>query len=289
VPVRPQLYRDDAVVLRVQKLGESDRIITMLTRRHGRVRAAAKGVRRTTSRFGARLEPFGHVDVQLAGHLGNPARSLHTIRQAEGIGLYGKQLGHDYPRYTAASAIAETAERLTPVELEPSLRLFQLTLGALRALAVAEHASTLVLDAFLLRAMATAGWAPALTACAVCGTAGRHAAFAVPSGGAVCPDCRPPGASRPAPATLDLMAALVGGDWRVADASAPAQRRECSGLVAAHLQRHLERGLRSLPLVDRATGAGEPTGPGPAGSGPAGSGPVGSGPAGFAPATGGTA
>jgi DNA repair protein RecO (recombination protein O) len=64
---RRQLYRDDAVVLRVQKLGESDRIITLLTRRHGRVRAVARGVRRTTSRFGALLEPFGHIDVQLAG------------------------------------------------------------------------------------------------------------------------------------------------------------------------------------------------------------------------------
>jgi DNA repair protein RecO (recombination protein O) len=248
------LYRDDALVLRVQKLGESDRIITMLTRRHGRVRAAAKGVRRTTSRFGARLEPFGHVDVQVAGDLGNHGRSLHTIRQAESIELYGKQLGRDYPRYTAASAIAETAERLTPIEHEPSLRLFQLTLGALRALSVAEHASTLVLDAYLLRAMANAGWAPALTDCAVCGTPGRHGAFAIPAGGAVCPDCRPPGATHPAPATLDLMVALTAGDWRIADASETAQRRECSGLVAAHLQWHLERGLRSLPLVDRSNG-----------------------------------
>jgi DNA repair protein RecO (recombination protein O) len=254
VPVRPQLYRDDALILRVQKLGESDRIITMLTRRHGRIRAAAKGVRRTTSRFGARLEPFGHIDVQIAGDLGHHARSLHTIRQVESIELYGKELGQDYPRYTAASAIAETVERLTPVEQEPSLRLFQLTLGAWRALSAADHASTLVLDAFLLRAMATAGWAPALSECAVCGTGGRHAAFSVPSGGVVCPDCRPPGSTRPAPATIDLMVALTGGDWRVADASAGPQRRECSGLVAAHLQWHLERGLRSLPLVDRSDG-----------------------------------
>jgi DNA repair protein RecO (recombination protein O) len=251
VPVRLHLYRDDAVVLRVQKLGESDRIITMLTRRHGRVRATAKGVRRTSSRFGARLEPFGHVDIQVAGDFGNPARSLHTIRQAESIELYGKSLGRDYPRYTAASAIAETAERLTPVEHEPALRLFQLTLGALRALSAAEHASTLVLDAYLLRAMANAGWAPALTECAVCGTPGRHAAFSVNAGGAVCPDCRPPGSTHPAPATFELMTALVDGDWHVADASETAQRRECSGLVAAHLQWHLERGLRSLPLVDR--------------------------------------
>jgi DNA repair protein RecO (recombination protein O) len=255
--VRPHLYRDDAVVLRVQKLGESDRIITMLTRRHGRVRAAAKGVRRTMSRFGARLEPFGHVDVQIAGHLGDHNRSLHTIRQAEGIELYGKQLGRDYPRYTAASAIAETVERLTPIEQEPSLRLFQLTLGALRALSAAEHASTLVLDAFLLRAMANAGWAPALDGCAVCGTPGRHGAFAVAAGGVVCGECRPPGASRPAPATVELMIALVAGDWRVADASPAPPRRECSGLVAAHLQWHLERGLRSLPLVDRSLSPGE--------------------------------
>jgi DNA repair protein RecO (recombination protein O) len=245
---RRQLYRDDAVVLRVQKLGESDRIVTLLTRRHGRVRAVAKGVRRTTSRFGARLEPFGHVDLQIAAASNS---GLHTVAQVEGIDLYGGRLVGDYPRYTSASAVAETAERLTPVEQEPSLRLFQLTLGALRALAAAEHAATLVLDAYLLRAMGVAGWAPALAECAVCGTRGQHRAFSVPAGGAVCPDCRPPGAAHPAPATLALMAALASGDWRVADGSEPPTRRECSGLVAAHLQWHLERGLRSLPLVDR--------------------------------------
>ncbi|GAA1757819.1 DNA repair protein RecO [Luedemannella helvata] len=260
--MRTKLYRDDAIVLRAQKLGESDRIITLFTRRHGRIRAVARGVRRTTSRFGARLEPFGHVDVQLAGSATvNPAtieRSLHMVSQVEGIDLYGRSFLDDYPRYTAASAIAETAERLTPIEREPSLRLFLLTLGALRALSLREHAGPLVLDAYLLRAMTTAGWAPALSACAVCGTAGRHAAFSVPAGGAVCPDCRPPGAARPAPATLELMVALADGDWKIADASEAGPRRECSGLVAAHLQWHLERGLRSLPLVDR-TSNGERT------------------------------
>jgi DNA repair protein RecO (recombination protein O) len=244
-----KLYRDDAVVLRGQKLGESDRIVTLFTRRHGRVRAVARGVRRTTSKFGGRLEPFGHVDVQIA-----EGRTLHTVAQVQGIDLYSKRLMDDYPRYTAASAIAETAERLTPIEEEPALRLYLLTLGALRVLAADEHASTLILDSYLLRAMAYAGWAPALSECAVCGTAGRHRAFSVPAGGCVCPDCRPPGAAHPAPVTLDLMAALAAGDWRVADAAAPAPRREASGLVAAHLQWHLERGLRSLPLVDRSSG-----------------------------------
>jgi DNA repair protein RecO (recombination protein O) len=253
---RAKLFRDDAVVLRVQKLGEADRIITMLTRRRGRVRAVAKGVRRTTSKYGARLEPFGHIDVQFI-----EGRTLHSITQVEGIDLYGGRLIDDYPRYTTASAIAETAERLTPEEEEPSLRLFLLTLGALRALSLGEHASSLVLDSYLLRAMGLAGWAPALRECAVCGTAGAHRAFSVPAGGCVCPDCRPPGAAHPAPATLDLLAALAVGDWASADATPPAPRREASGLVAAHLQWHLERGLRSLPLVDR-SGPG-PTGPAP--------------------------
>ena len=245
---RSKLYRDDAVVLRVQKLGESDRIITLFTRGHGRVRAVAKGVRRTTSRYGARLEPFGHVDIQVV----EGRSSLHNVGQVEGIALYGKVLARDYARYTTASAIAETAERLTTIEEEPSLPLFLLTLGALRVLAGGEHASTLVLDSYLLRAMGLAGWAPALTACAVCGRPGVHRGFSVPAGGVVCPDCRPPGSAHPSPTTLALMAALAVGDWPAADTSAEAHRREASGLVAAHLQWHLERGLRSLPLVERA-------------------------------------
>ena len=65
------LYRDEAIVLRTHKLGEADRIITLLTRQHGRVRAVAKGVRKTTSRWGSRLEPFTHVDLQLAEEMPN--------------------------------------------------------------------------------------------------------------------------------------------------------------------------------------------------------------------------
>jgi DNA repair protein RecO (recombination protein O) len=246
VGFKGKLYRDDAVVLQVQKLGESDRIITLFTRRHGRVRAVAKGVRRTMSKFGARLEPFGHIDVQLL-----EGRSLDVVSQVEGIELYGRRFLDDYPRYTVASAIAETAIRLTPVEEEPSLRLFHLTLGAMRALALGEHGSSLILDAYLLRAMGASGLALALRECAVCGTPGPHRGFSLAAGGVVCPDCRPPGASHPAPATIELMAALAESDWVLADASEPNHRREASGLVAAHLQWHLERALRSLPLVDR--------------------------------------
>ena len=122
-------YRDDGVVLRTQKLGEADRIITLLTRQNGRVRAVAKGVRRTKSRFGARLEPFTHVDVMI--HSG---RSLDVIAQAEVIRAYGPPLAADYPKYTAGAAMLETAERLTPVEKEPAIRQFLLLIGGLRAL-----------------------------------------------------------------------------------------------------------------------------------------------------------
>ncbi|HZC69914.1 MAG TPA: DNA repair protein RecO [Jatrophihabitans sp.] len=251
------LYRDDAVVLRVHKLGEADRIVTLLTRRHGRVRAVGKGVRRTTSRFGARLEPGSHIDVQVYSRLpeGQAApggrRGLDVVQQTESLDPFGARLAGDYARWTAASAICETAERLTE-EGEPALRLYLLVVGALRALVAREHDAGLILDAFLIRAMSNAGWEPALRECAKCSRPGPHAAFNVAAGGAVCEGCRPAGSAWPQPAVIDLMAALLGGDWTVADASQPAVRRESSGLIAAHLQWHLERGLRSLPLVDRA-------------------------------------
>ena len=245
------LYRDEGVVLRVQKLGEADRIVTVLTKRHGRVRAVAKGVRRTRSRFGATVEPFSHVDLQLYA-----GRNLDVVVQAEGLSAYGESLVADYPRYTAGTAVLETAERLTAEEREPALRLFLLVVGALRALTGSADAPprdpSLVLDAFLLRAMSVSGYAPALLDCARCAAPGPHRAFSVPAGGSVCAACRPAGAASPAPAALGLMTDLLEGDWPAAESADARTRREASGLVAAHLQWHLERGLRSLPLVERA-------------------------------------
>lgn len=241
------LYRDEGVVLRTQKLGEADRIVTVLTRRNGRVRAVVKGVRRTRSKFGARLEPFTHVDMQLYS-----GRSLDIVTQAESLAAYGGSIAADYGRYTAGTAMLETTERLTAVEGEPALRQFLLVVGGLRTLASGEHDPRLVLDAFLLRSLAVAGYAPALGECARCGVAGPHRAFAVQAGGGVCPDCRPAGSSSPAIQVLDLMDALLRGDWDRADASEHRHRRESSGLVAAYLQWHLEHSIRSLRLVERA-------------------------------------
>jgi DNA repair protein RecO (recombination protein O) len=239
------LYRDEGVVLRTQKLGEADRIVTVLTRRQGKVRAVAKGVRRTKSKFGARLEPFSHVDLQLY-----TGRNLDIVSQAESIRSYGQAIVGDYSAYTAGTAVLETADRLTAEEKEPSLRLFLLVIGALRSLAEHSHPAPLVLDA-LLRAMSVAGWEPALSGCARCGEEGPHRHFSVPAGGVVCPPCRPAGSAMPSPVTIALLDALLTGDWAAAEASEGGNRREGSGLVAALLQWHLERGLRSLPLVDR--------------------------------------
>lgn len=240
------LYRDSAVILRVQKLGEADRIITLLTRRYGKVRAVAKGVRRMTSRFGARVEPFCHVDLQLY-----TGRTLDVITQVQTLDAFGVHIVDDYQRYTSACAVLETADRLAAEEGEPVLRLYMLAVGALRALSGRERDASLVLDAFLLRAMAFAGWSPALSECARCGAAGPHAAFSVPAGGAVCSQCRPAGSVRPAPQTMVLLDALMHGDWPMAETTTQQIRREGSGLVAAHLQWHMERQLRSLPLVER--------------------------------------
>lgn len=250
IPGVAHLYRDTGVVLRVHKLGEADRIITLLTRKHGKVRAVAKGVRRTTSKFGARLEPFCHVDVQFY-----PGRTLDVVTQVQTVDAFASGIVADYQRYTAASAVVETADRLVAEEGEPAMRLYLLVAGALRALSAAERDASLVLDAFLLRAMAFAGWEPAITECARCGLPGPHRAFSVQAGGSVCPRCRQPGSVSPAQDVLVLLAALLHGDWDTADASAASARRDASGLVAAHLQWHLERQLRSLPLVERrATG-----------------------------------
>jgi DNA repair protein RecO (recombination protein O) len=244
-----QLYRDDGIVLRTHKLGEADRIITILGRHSGRIRAVAKGVRRTKSRFGARLEPFTHVDLML--HTG---RSLDIITQAEVIRPYGEPLARDYPRYTAGVAMLETAERFTPVEKEPALRQLLLLIGGLRSLGDGEHAPGLVLDAFLLRSLAVAGYAAVLEECARCGAPGKERplpAFAAAAGGMVCASCRPPGAASPAAPTVNLMLALLRGDWDRADRSERRHRVECSGLVAAYLQWHLEHSIRSLRHVER--------------------------------------
>ena len=240
------LYRDQAIVLRTQKLGEADRIITLFTKEHGRIKAVAKGVRRTKSRFGARLEPASYVDLQLY-----TGRTFDTITQVESIENYGDVLSSDYQSWTVASAILEAAERFTQAEHEPALQQYLLVTGSLKALVEKRYDASLILDAYLLRSLAVAGYAPSLTICSRCDAPGPHKFFSLQGGGSVCITCKPSASASPSPVTLQLMANLLTGDWDQAQVSEGKNRNEASGLIAAYLQWHLERGLRSLPLVER--------------------------------------
>ena len=240
------LYRDEAVVLRTHKLGEADRIITLLTRNHGRVRAVAKGVRRTSSRWGSRLEPFTHVDLQLA-----EGRNLDTITQAETLTPFSAGLGLHYDRYTAGTVMLETAERLVTEEKEPSLQQFLLLVGGLRAMVSGERGPNQVLDSYLLRSLAVAGYAPSFEHCARCGLEGPHRWFNPAAGGVLCTTCRVPGSANPAPETVAVLGALLAGDWPAVGSADARHLREASGLVAAFLAWHLERALRSLAYVER--------------------------------------
>ncbi|MFD5215052.1 DNA repair protein RecO [Microbacterium sp. NPDC058345] len=235
-------YRDEAVILRTHKLGEADRIVTMLSRSNGKIRAVAKGVRRTSSKFGSRLEPFMVADVQLY-----QGRSLDIVQQAESLGAYGADIAADYDRFTAASAMVETADRLN--EAEATVDQYLLLVGGLRALSRGEHAARSILDSYLLRVMALSGWAPALDDCARCGAPGPHAAFGAPLGGLVCAACAPAGSPRIAPSALALLRALMAGDWQTVDAAPAADTAAASGTIAAYAQYHLERGIRSLAHV----------------------------------------
>ena len=247
------LFRDDGVVLRTQKLGEADRIITLLTRGHGRVRAVARGVRRTKSKFGARLEPFSHVDVQFFARGSElVGRGLPLCTQSETIAPYGGGIVTDYARYTAGTAMLETAERFTDHEGEPAVQQYLLLVGGLRTLARGEHEPHLILDAFLLRSLAVNGYAPSFDDCAKCG----HA--------------------RPQPVLLRRRRrrrlrrlpgarqrrTLVGGprpaqraaDRRLGDGGRLRGRvtsGRAAGWSSAYLHWHLERGLRSLRYVEK--------------------------------------
>ena len=104
------LYRDHAVVLRTWKLGEADRIVSLHTHDHGKVRGVAKGVRRTKSKFGARLEPLSHVTIQLYRGKGD----LDTITQVETVDRF-VSLRSDPDRFAARKHCSKRSTRLRKI------------------------------------------------------------------------------------------------------------------------------------------------------------------------------
>ena len=233
------------MVLRTHKLGEADRIVTMLTRYHGQVRAVAKGVRRTASKLGARLEPFMAVDVQCY-----EGKNLDTVTQVEIIGAYGSEISEKYEDFTVANVICETALKLT--DTEPATSQYLLLVGALRSLAKAEHGAKQILDSYLLRALAIAGWAPNFVDCTTCNEPGPHNAFYIQTGGVVCDSCLTPGAAIIGKETTKLLGALLAGEWEYVDSCDDKIKNAASGVVTAYTQWHIDKGLKSLSHLERA-------------------------------------
>ncbi len=238
-------YRDEAVVLRTHQLGEADRIVSLMTRQHGKVRAVAKGIRRTSSKFGSRLEPFSHVDIQFAEGRG----SLEVVTQVET--LHPGLMGEDYRLFTAAEVIVEAAERVVSEDGAPALPQYRLLLGALLALRSPGRDPLDVVDSYLLRCLATAGWAVTLDACVSCGVVDGPGWFSVQGGGAVCPRCKPASAVRLEPEVGRHLAALVSGDWPTVAAGGGDVGRRAHGIVVAYAAWHMDRGLRSLAFLER--------------------------------------
>ena len=233
------LYREEAVVLRTYKLGEADRIVVLVTPGRGKVRAVAKGVRKTKSRFGARLEPPGNIAVQLY-----EGRQLDTVTQAESIELFPAIRG-DLVRMTDAMALLEAVDHVAQ-EGEANPALYRMLVAALRTLAASP--SALLVGGFYWKLLALEGMAPVLDACARCARSEALVAFDPAAGGALCGGCRK--GDTLTPAALDLIRSILGGDLRRALATpAGPTAAEVTDLATRCLEHHLERRLRAAHML----------------------------------------
>lgn len=234
------LYRDSAVVLRTYKLGEADRIIVLMTEQHGKVRAVAKGVRKTKSKFGARLEPLSHVQLLLA-----EGRELDIVSQVEVIETIAPLVA-DLDHITSGMAMLEAVDQLA-LDREPTPHLYHMLVGGLRT--IAKRSGPLVVPAFYWKLLAAEGVAPQLDECARCGDVEPFVSFDMLHGGVLCRNCR----SGPALSVeaLDLMRMVLGGRLNDALALEPSK---ATHEVAVHATRavehHIERRLRTIAMFE---------------------------------------
>ena len=237
------LYRDQGIVLRTWRLGESDRIVNLLTERHGKVRAVVKGVRKTKSRFGSRLEPMVHCAL-----LFYEGRELDIVTQAEALEHF-RPVREDLVRLAKASSLLEATDQLAQ-ERHANARLYTMLLGALRALSA--HDAALLVPAFFLKLLSTEGFHPLLDECGGCGERYGLEAFDLAQGGVLCVSCAARGGDGVAvsAAALDLVRRVLGGDL-VGALAAPVTpaTTEVERLATRAMEHHLERRLRSLPVA----------------------------------------
>ena len=244
------LYREQGIVLRTYKLGETDRIVHVLTQGRGKVRAVAKGVRKPGSRFGGRLEPFSHVDLQLY-----EGRNLDIVSQAELITPF-HEVRAEWVLSACASTMAEAVDRVAQEE-ERSTRLFLLLLDGLRALARLKPGTGAnpagVLDGFLFRIASVSGYHPHLEACASCSEPVDGGVFHLEAGGLLCRNCAPGDVQPVAADVLALLKAFAADDWDVLAARQddPRVRRAAATMVSSFLTYHLGKPLKAWEAVPR--------------------------------------
>jgi DNA repair protein RecO (recombination protein O) len=238
----PGLYKDEGIVLKTIKLGEADRIVTIFTRGNGKVRAVAKGVRKTKSRFGARLEPFTHVELLIY-----KGRNLDTITGADIVSSFDS-IRTDYRKLTSAAALVEIVEKITP-DREQAFSTYALLLAGLDALSVTTSDS--IVPAFLVKLLSISGYHPQLTTCVGCSSPGPLVGFSAVGGGAVCESCwREDRDSMPlAPDRIALIAWLLASDLGAVDGADAAATGEITQILRRYAEYHLERPLKSLQLL----------------------------------------
>jgi DNA repair protein RecO (recombination protein O) len=235
-------YKTEAIVLRSFRLREADRIIHLYTSTHGRVGAVVKGVRRTKSRFGGRLEPFFRVRLVLYEGRGD----LDTVTQAEAVEWY-PHLRSRGASLHAAGAACETVHRLFG-EQHANPAAYNLLCHELQLLdADAQAAGPGNLLAFRLKLLLAAGFVPELATCAACGAEvdGRGLSFAASLGGVVCPECPATGGFALDSASLAFMVSALGSPLREAPPAPPALG-QVDRAVAETLEHHAHVRLRSV-------------------------------------------
>lgn len=236
-----KLYRDTGVVLRTYRLGEADRIVVVFTEHHGKVRAVAKGIRKTQSKFGARLEPASHVKLLL--HKG---RDLDIVNQAELVEAPVQMRG-DLDRLTQAMAALEVVDQLS-LDREPDAHRYRMLVGVLRTLE--DRPSPLVVPAFFWKLLMADGVRPELDVCVACGDeTAPLVAFDSDQGGVLCRSCRR--GTSVSTAALALMRQVLGGELNAALAApvTPATH-EVAHLATRFMEHHLERRLRAVAMFE---------------------------------------
>jgi DNA repair protein RecO (recombination protein O) len=236
----PGLYKDEGIVLKTIKLGEADRIVTLFTRANGKVRAVAKGIRKTKSRFGGRLEPFTRAQLMIYG-----GRNLDTITAVDIVTSFD-DVRDDYDRIVHAYAMVDLVEKITP-ERERAVSVYTLLLAGLEALARGGGDSVVV--AFTVKMLSVCGYHPHLQTCTGCGTQERLVAFSAALGGVVCDSCRVEDRAAVAmkPAHIGLLSKLLTSDFgQPADAVSVAALAQA---LKGYAEFHLERPLRSLTFL----------------------------------------